>query len=58
MEYKEDFTGYFKHFQSLGDHLLFFQAMSKWKCNKLFWQGLYPKDHAALYLYLLYKCPN
>jgi hypothetical protein len=58
MEDEEDFAGYFERFRSLGDRLLFFRAMSKWECNKLFWQGLHPKDRAALYPYLLDKRPN
>ena len=58
MEDEEDFADYFEHFRSLGDCLLFFRAISKWECNKLFWQGLHPKDRTALYPYILDKHPN
>ena len=58
MEDEEDFADYFERFQSLGNRLLFFRAISKWECNKLFWQGLHPKDRTALYPYILNKRPN
>jgi hypothetical protein len=58
MKDEEDFASYFEHFQSLGNHLLFFRAISKWECNMLFWQGLHPNDCSLLHLYLLDKHPN
>jgi hypothetical protein len=58
MKDEEEFASYFKRFQSLGNHLLFFQAISKWESNMFFWQGLYPNDRSLLHPYLLDKCPN
>jgi hypothetical protein len=58
MKDEEEFASYFERFRSLGDHLLFFRAISKWECNMLFWQGLHPNDRSSLHPYLLDKHPN
>src|SRR5260221_1404556 len=58
MEGEDDLAGYYEHFLSLSEPLLFFRNLSKRECNKLFLQGFHPDDHATLFPYLIDKRPN
>ena len=58
MEGEDDLAGYYEHFLSLSEPLLFFRDLSKRECNKLFLQRFHPDDHATLFPYLIDKRPN
>ena len=58
MEGEDDLAGYYKHFLSLSEPLVFFHNLSKRECNKLFLQGFHPDDHAMFFPYIINKRPN
>ena len=52
MEDEDDVVHYFKAFKAISKPLLYFNCISSTDCNKLFWQGFHPNDHARLLPYL------